>query len=104
MFCLRLGSIYRFFAFRGLFCLGYILGLVTVLYSSGFLGFRVLLLLGFARFYYGWVVFSVFMRLEVFFLRVYLWFSYGFIMLRFFRVKSSFAPSVGQVCLLLGRV
>ena len=58
--------------------LGYILGLVTVLYSSGFLGFRVLLLLGFARFYYGWVVFSVFMRLEVFFLRVYLRVSYGY--------------------------
>ena len=66
--------------------------------------FRVLLLLGFARFYYGWVVFSVFMRLEVFFHRVYLRVSYGFIMLRFFRVKSSFAASVGQVCLRLGRV
>ena len=84
--------------------LGYILGLVTVLYSSGFLGFRVLLLLGFARFYHGWVVFSVFMRFEVFFLRVYLRVSYGLIMLRFFRVKSSFAPIVGQVCLRLGRV
>ena len=66
--------------------------------------FRVLLLLGFARFYYGWVVFSVFMRLEVFFLRVYLRVSYGLIRLRFSRVKSSFAPSVGQVCLRLGRV
>ena len=59
-----------------------------------FLGFRVLLLLGFARFYYGWVGFSVFLRLEFFLLRVYIRVSYGFVVLRFFRVKSSFAPSV----------
>ena len=68
------------------------------------MGFRVLLLLGFARFYYGWVVFSVFLRLEFFLVRVYLRVSYGFVVLRLFRVKSSFAPSVGLVCLRLGRV
>ena len=68
------------------------------------MGFRVLLLLGFARFYYGWVVFSVFLRLEFFLVRVYLRVSYGFLVLRLFRVKSSFAPSVGLVCLRLGRV
>ena len=53
------------------------------------------MLLGFARFYYGWVVFSVFLRLEYFLVRVYLRVSYGFVVLSFFRVKSSFAPSVG---------
>ena len=68
------------------------------------MGFRVLLLLGFARFYYGWVVFSVFLRFEFFLVRVYLRVSYGFVVLRLFRVKSSFAPSVGLVCLRLGRV
>ena len=68
------------------------------------MGFRVLLLLGFARFYYGWVVFCVFLRLEFFLVRVYLRVSYGFVVLRLFRVKSSFAPSVGLVCLRLGRV
>ena len=62
------------------------------------------MLLGFARFYYGWVVFSFFLRLEFFLVRVYLRVCYGFVVLRFFRVKSSFAPSVGLVWLRLGRV
>ena len=62
------------------------------------------MLLGFARFYHGWVDFSVFLRLEFFLVRVYLRVSYGFVVLRFFRVNSSFAPSVGLVCLRLGKV
>ena len=62
------------------------------------------MLFGFASFYYGWVVFSVFLRLEFFLVRVYLRVSYGFVGLRLFRVKSSFSPSVGLVCLRLGRV
>ena len=56
---------------------------------------RVVLLQGLAKLYYGWVVFTVFLRLDVFAVRVYLRVSYGFVGLRFFRVKSSFAPSVG---------
>ena len=56
---------------------------------------RVVLLQGLAKLYYGWVVFTVFLRLDVFSVRVYLRVSYGFVGLRFFRVKSSFAPSVG---------
>ena len=45
-----------------------------------------------------------FLRLEFFLVRVYLRVSYGFVVLRFFRVNSSFAPSVGLVCLRLGKV
>ena len=56
---------------------------------------RVVLLQGLAKLYYGWVVFTVFLLLDVFSVRVYLRVSYGFVGLRFFRVKSSFAPSVG---------
>ena len=39
-----------------------------------------------------------------FLLRAYIRVSYGCVGLRFFRVQSSFAPRVGQVCLRLGRV
>ena len=52
--------------FRGVFRLGYILGLVTVVKGLGFLGFRVISRLGLARFSYGWVGFRVFQLLEVF--------------------------------------
>ena len=63
---LRLCRVQGFSALRGLFWLGYILGLVTVVQGLGFLGFRILLRLGLARFSYGWVGFRVFQRLEVF--------------------------------------
>ena len=63
---LRLGRVQCFLPFRGLFLLGYILGLVTVVQGCFVLGFRVLLRLGLARFAYGWVGFRVFQRLEVF--------------------------------------
>ena len=42
------------------------LGLVTVVWGLGFLGFRILLRLVLARFALGWVGFSIFQRLEVF--------------------------------------
>ena len=63
---LRLGRVQCFLPFRGLFPLGYILGLVTVVQGCFFLGFRVHLRLGLASFAYGWVGFRVFQRLEVF--------------------------------------
>ena len=75
-----------FLAFRGLFRVGYILGLVTILYGLGFLGLRVILLQFLAKLYYGWVVFTVFLCLDVFSVRVYLRVSYGCLGLRFFRV------------------
>ena len=46
--------------FRGILCLGYILGLVLVMWDLGFLAFRVFLRLGFVRFAYGLVGFRVF--------------------------------------------
>ena len=52
--------------FRGVFRLGYMLGLVTVVYGLGFLGFRVVSHFGLARFSYGWVGSGVFQLLEVF--------------------------------------
>ena len=42
------------------------LGLVTVVYGSVFLGFRDFFRLGLVRFFYGLVGFSVLLRLEVF--------------------------------------
>ena len=57
---------FGFSVFRGLFLLGYILGLVTVFWGWGFLVFRFFLRLGLARFAYGWVGSRVFQRLEVF--------------------------------------
>ena len=54
------------FQFSGVFRLGYMLGLVTVVQRLGFLGFRVVSRLGLARFFYGWVRFRVFQLLEVF--------------------------------------
>ena len=64
--CLRLGRVQGFSAFRCLFRLGYILGLVTVFQGLGFFKFRVLSRLGFGRFAYGFVGLMVFQCLEVF--------------------------------------
>ena len=59
-----------FLGFRGLFKLGYMLGLVTVMLGLGFLGLRVLSRLGFSRFSRfscGMVGFRDFQRLQVLF-------------------------------------
>ena len=47
---LRFCRVDGFSVFRGVFYLGYMLGLVTVAYGLGFLGFRVVSRLGLARF------------------------------------------------------
>ena len=101
---LRLGRVQCFLPFRGLFLLGYILGLVTVVQGCFFLGFRVLLRLGLARFAYGWVGFRVFQRLEVFSGQGIHQGQLRLCRVEVFRVQSSFAPRVNQVCLRLGRV
>ena len=62
MFC----RVNGFSVFRGVFPLGYILGLVTVVYGLGFLVFRVVTRLGLARFAYGFLGLMVFQFLEVF--------------------------------------
>ena len=64
--CLRLGRVQGFSAFRGIFRLGYILGLVMVFYGLGFFKFKVFSRLGLARFAYGFVGLMIFQCLEVF--------------------------------------
>ena len=63
---LRLGRVQGFSAFRGLFWLGYILGLVTGFQGLGFFKFRVFSRLGLGRFAYGFVGLMVFQCLELF--------------------------------------
>ena len=64
--CLRLGRVQGFSAFRCLFRLGYMLGLVTVFQGLGFFKFRVFSRLGLGRFAYGFAGLMVFQCLEVF--------------------------------------
>ena len=64
--CLWLGRVLGFSPFRGIFRLGYILGLVKVFKGLRFIGFRVVSRLGLFRVVYGWVGYRVFQGLEVF--------------------------------------
>ena len=53
-------------ASRGILRLGYILGLVTVVWGLGFCGFRVVLHSRLFSVYYGFLGFRVFLRFRVF--------------------------------------
>ena len=93
---LRLGRVLGFSAFRGIFRLGYILGLVTVVQGLGFLGFRVVSRLWLARFAYGLVGFWVFPRLEVFSGQGISWGQFRFLMVY---VSQGFEWFRAQGCL-----
>ena len=56
-----MGRVWGFTVFRGILSLGYMLGLVTVLKSFGFLSFRVVFRVVLGFFFYCWVGFMVFL-------------------------------------------